>query len=304
MDHIRVLFLGTGAGVPTLTRNVASLAIVLDGRVLLFDCGEGTQHQFFRSPLRPGAAHAIFITHLHGDHLYGLPGLLASLGMHARAQPLTVYGPPGLRAYLDAVPYLGTPYDVRVVEIGAGEVLRAEGYRILCAPLEHRVPCFGFAVIEDDRIGEFNVSRARELGVPAGPLFGRLQRGADITVDGRTIRSADVLGAPRRGRRIVYCTDTVPCAAAVELAKGADLLIHESTYDETLAAEARERGHSTAADAAGVARDAGVRRLLLTHISSRYTDASSLLSEARAIFPNTDLAADFACAEVPRPGGP
>lgn len=302
MDQVRVVFLGTGAGMPTRERNVASLAVTLDGRTLLFDCGEGTQQQLLRAPVRPGAIDAIFITHLHGDHLFGLPGLLASLGMQSRTRPIAIYGPRGLAAFLRAVPYLGTPYDVQLFELpeaARGEVMRGDGFRVDAAPLEHRIDCFGFAVIEDDRPGAFDVARARELGVPDGPLFGRLQRGADVAVGDRIIRSSDVVGLPRRGRRVVYCTDTTPCDAAVELARDADLLIHEATYDASLAAEARERGHSTAAEAATIARRANAARLVLTHVSSRYTDASPLVAEARALFPETTLAADFACVDIP-----
>ncbi|HWS70916.1 MAG TPA: ribonuclease Z [Thermoanaerobaculia bacterium] len=301
---MRVTFLGTGAGVPTPARNVASLAVVLDGRTLLFDCGEGTQHQLFRSTVKPGSIDAIFITHLHGDHLFGLPGLLASLGMQARTRPLMVYGPRGLHKFLAAVPYLGTPYDVRLTEIaGAGEVLREDGFRVVAAPLEHRIECFGFAVIEDDLPGTFDVDRARALGVPAGPLFGHLQRGESVSIGDRVVEPHEVLGARRAGRRIVYCTDTIRCAAAMELARDADLLIHEATYDDSMAMEARERGHSTAVEAAEVARDAGAKRLVLTHLSSRYTDAAPLLAEARGVFANAELAEDFATFDVPRPRG-
>lgn len=304
MDAIRVTFLGTGAGVPTPARNVASLGVVLDGRTLLFDCGEGTQHQLFRSTLKPGSIDALFVTHLHGDHLFGLPGLLASLGMQARTRPLTVYGPRGLHAFLAAVPFLGTPYEVRVAEIAeAGEVLRGDGFRVLAAPLEHRIECFGFAVVEDDLPGAFDVARARALGVPAGPLFGRLQRGEAVPVGDRIIEPHEVVGPSRAGRRIVYATDTVRCDATVALARDADLLIHEATYDASMPVEARERGHSTSAEAAEVARAAGAKRLVLTHFSSRYTDVATLVAEARAIFAETEAAEDFATFDVPRPRG-
>jgi ribonuclease Z len=304
VDQVRVTFLGTGAGVPTPQRNVACVAVVLDGRTLLFDCGEATQHQLFRSTVKPGSIDALFVTHLHGDHLFGLPGLLASLGMQARTRPLTVYGPRGLHAFLTAVPYLGTPYEVQVVEIaGAGEVLRGDGFRVTAAPLKHRIECFGFAVIEDDLPGTFDVERAQALGVPAGPLFGRLQRGEAVTVGEQTIQPHEVLGAPRAGRRIVYCTDTIRCASTVELARGADLLIHEATYDGSLAIEARARGHSTSIEAAEVAIEAGVKQLVLTHLSSRYTDGTPLLAEARGVFANTALAEDLATFDVPRPRG-
>jgi ribonuclease Z len=297
MDQIRIVFLGTSAGMPSRARNVASVAVIMDGRVLLFDCGEGTQHQLMRSDdVRAGGIEAIFITHLHGDHLFGLPGLLSSLGLGGRRDPLIVYGPPGIVAYLQSIPYFGIAYELRVMEIEPGDVRRGDGYRVRCAPLVHHAPCFAYRIDEDARPGRFDADRARALGVPPGPLFGKLQRGEDV--DG--VRSADVVGPSRPGRSIVYCTDTRPCPSAVELARDADVLIHESTYDASLSAEAKARDHSTASEAAGVARDANAGRLILTHFSPRYESAEPLVNEARALFPQTDAAADFACFEVPR----
>ena len=294
MQDLRIVFLGTSAGTPSRERNVASVAMVADGRVLLFDCGEATQHQLMRAPVRSGAIDAIFITHLHGDHLFGLPGLLATLGMHGRSTPLTVYGPAGLHAYLAAVPYGGRAYPVTVVEIEAGEVHRAAGYRVEAAMMDHTAPCFAFALIEDERRGAFDAAGARERGVPPGSMYAALHRGEDVTLpDGTVVRSADVVGPSRPGRRIVYCTDTRPCAAAVQLARDADVLIHESTYADDLATEASERGHSTAGEAAQIARSANVQRLIITHISPRYRDAEPLLADARAVFAATEAAHDF-----------
>ena len=288
MDSIRVVFLGTSSAVPTSSRNVSSVAVVMDGRAVLLDCGEGTQHQLLRSSVR--FIEAVCITHMHGDHVYGLPGLLASLSMNGRTDPLFVYGPPELPAYLESVitlSYLRLQY---ALDFDA----TPSGYSIVTTPLSHRVPATGYCIVENDRRGRFDVERARELGVPEGPLFRQLAHGTDVSVNGRTIRSAEVVGPPRRGRRIAYCTDTRPCAAAVSLAAGADVLIHEATYASDMTAEAEDRGHSTAAEAATVARDAGVGRLILTHFSPRYTDVEPLVAEARTIFPNTSAAADFA----------
>ncbi|HJW93740.1 MAG TPA: ribonuclease Z [Thermoanaerobaculia bacterium] len=297
MDQIRIVFLGTSAGMPSRTRNVAAVAVVMDGRVLLFDCGEGTQQQLLRcEQVRSGGIEAIFITHLHGDHLFGLPGLLSSLGLGGRRDPLIVYGPPGLAAYLRATPYLNLAYELQVIEIEAGEVRRGSGYRVRCAPVVHHARCFAYRVDEDDRPGKFDAAKARALGVPAGPAFGALQRGEDWA----NVRSADVVGPPRRGRSIVYCTDTRPCDSAIELARDAHVLIHESTYDASLSEEAMARDHSTATEAAGVARDAGVERLILTHISPRYESSDALVDEARLVFAQTDAASDFAVFEVPR----
>jgi ribonuclease Z len=295
MHALNLTFLGTSAGVPTRERNVSALALTYAGRVFLFDCGEGTQQQFLRSPVRSGAIEAIFITHLHGDHLYGLPGLLASLGLNGREAPLTVCGPPGIHAYLAAIPYRGTPYPIHVAEVdGEGEIVRGRGFAVRSALLEHSVTCLGFAFVEDERPGVFDVTRARALGVAEGPMFGRLQRGETIELpDGLVVRSDEVVGPRRRGRRVVYCTDTRPCRPAVELAAGTDVLIHEATSGNDYAQEAVERLHATAAEAASVARDAGARKLILTHFSARYRDVTPLLDEARAIFPETVAASDF-----------
>lgn len=282
---MRITFLGTSAGMPSRERNVASVAVTIDGRTLLFDCGEATQHQLMKSGVRMGSIDAVFITHLHGDHLFGLPGLLASMSLNARSARLDVIGPEGLREYLASLPLFHTSFEVRVIDPSPGV------HGVVAAPVEHSAPCFAYAIIEDDRPGTFDPDRARALGIPPGPEWGALQRANDPRV----------VGPPRRGRRVVYCTDTRPCASAIELARGADVLIHESTYGDDMADEARERWHSTAAEAAAVARDAGVGRLLLTHISPRYTDPAPLLEQARAVFPNTDVAGDLACYDVPRP---
>lgn len=290
MQDIRITFLGTSSGTPSRDRNVSSVAIALDGTVLLFDCGEGTQHQLLRAPVRSGAIETIFVSHLHGDHVYGLPGLLATMSMNARAAPLTLVGPDMLRDYVDCALATTDHHPVFPLDI-ARPPYRGRGFTVVAALLDHRIPAFGYRIIEDDRPGAFDVGKARALGIPPGPEYHELQLRNDPRV----------VGPPRRGRRIVYCTDTRPCAAAVELARGADVLIHEATYTSEMSVEADERGHSTAAGAARTAAEAGVGRLILTHFSTRYRDSEPLLAEARAIFPNTDAASDLACFEVPPP---
>jgi ribonuclease Z len=303
MNQVRLVFLGTSAGTPSRERNLPAVALVMDGRALLFDCGEGTQQQILRSTVRAGAIEAIFLSHMHGDHLYGLPGLLATMSLHGRSEPLTLFGPERAAPYLRGVyeaSYAQTAFDLTIVAITDGATIRRDGYDVHARLLDHTAPCFGYAIVEHDRPGAFDVVRARALGVPAGPLYRALQNGNDVTLaGGKVVRSADVVGPPRPGRRIVYCTDTRPCRAAVELARGADVLVHEATYGDDMKDEAGERGHSTAAGAAGIAAEAGVRRLLLTHISPRYGDAAPLLAEARAVFAETELAADFAEVDVP-----
>jgi ribonuclease Z len=283
MQDIRIVFLGTSSGTPTRERNVSSVAMVLDGTVLLFDCGEGTQHQLLRAPVRSGAIDALFITHLHGDHVYGLPGLLATLSMSGRERPLDFVGPDGLREYLDCV--LATTQHNPIFPIRfSSPPYRGKGYTVVAAPLDHTLPALGYCVIEDDRPGAFSPERATALGIPPGPQWGALQRAHDPRVTGPS----------RSGRRVAYVTDTRPCRSAIELARGADVLIHESTYAEEMRSEADERLHSTAMGAARVAAEAGVGKLILTHFSSRYRDAAPLVEEARGVFANVEAASDFA----------
>jgi ribonuclease Z len=298
---MRVIPLGTSSGKPTIKRNVSALAVAREGEWLLFDCGEGAQTQVARAGLSPNRLAAVFISHLHGDHFNGLPGLLSTMGLDRRTRELTLAGPPGVREYLNTlerlrVIFITYPLDLKELTATADlkAVLETADYAVTARPLDHRLFTLGYRVDERSRPGRFNVARARELGVPEGPLWGRLQSGDDVTLDdGRMIQSLEVLGPPRPGKSVAYCLDTRPCAASVELARGVDLLIHEATYTEGLAAEAREYGHSTAAQAARTARDAGARRLLITHFSTRYPDPAVLLEEARAIFPETMLAEDL-----------
>jgi len=286
-QDLRITFLGTSAGMPSCERNVASIAMQIDGSVLLFDCGEGTQHQLQRAPVRSGAIDAIFITHVHGDHVYGLPGLLATLSMNNRARPLTIVGPPGVRDYLQGV--LATTQHNPIFDIEyATPPYRGNGFTVIAAELEHSVTCYGYCVIEDDHPGRFDPEKARALGFIPGPQFAQLVRDNDPRV----------VGPSRRGRRIAYCTDTRPHANAVQLARDADVLIHESTYGDELATEALERLHSTARHAAEIAREANAARLILTHFSTRYTDVAPLVAQAREVFANVDAAHDLATFEI------
>ena len=289
MQDIRIVFLGTSSGTPSRERNVSSVAVVLDGTMILFDCGEGTQHQLLRAPVRSGAIEAMCITHLHGDHVYGIPGLLATLSMNGRTRPLALVGPEGLREYVEATlttTHHHPMFDVQV----AAPPYRGEGFTIVAASLEHSIPALGYCIVENDLPGKFDPERARALGIPPGPQWHELQQAHDPRV----------VGPSRKGRRIAYVTDTRPCASAVELARGADVLIHESTYASDLIDDAEARLHSTATGAARIAAEAGVGLLLLTHFSTRYVDVAPLVAEARAIFPNSEAASDLAVFEVPR----
>ena len=309
---MKITFLGTGSGAPSRTRNVSSIALQLAQRAALwlFDCGEGTQHQILRTPLRLSQLERIFLTHLHGDHLFGLMGLLASRSLQgSNATPVTLYGPPGLAEYVHCSlqaswTRLGFPLQVETVE--PGEVYADEGVRVVAGPLEHRIPTFGYAVIERERPGRFDVQQAQALGIPPGPLYGALKRGETVTLpDGRTIHGAALVGPARPGRKLVYCADTIYTPQAVALARGADVLIHEATFAHTELQRAEEALHATATMAARVAHEAGVGLLILTHISPRYESGSrsrldELLAEAQAIFPNTCLAHDLWSYEVPQ----
>ena len=308
---MRITFLGTSAGVPTRARNVSCVALRPPQRaeVWLFDCGEGTQHQLLRSDLNISQVSRVFITHMHGDHVYGLMGLLATCGLSGHARAVTLYGPRGLSEYVRDVSrrtQLYTSYPLEVHTVEGGKVFEDEEYTVTCAPLRHRLTAYGYRVTEKDRPGHFDVARARELGIPPGPVYGSLKRGERVTLpDGRTFDGSDFSGPPLRGRTVVYCTDTTYCRAAVELARDADLLIHEATFAEADEPLAVRSTHSTAAMAARVAREAGARRLLITHLSPRYfpgnqTEPEDLLREARAVFPATELAQDFLSVDVPR----
>ncbi|MFQ6538351.1 MULTISPECIES: ribonuclease Z [Aphanothece] len=306
---MQVTFLGTSSGVPTRSRNVSGVALRLPQRseLWLFDCGEGTQHQFLRSELRVSQLRRIFVTHMHGDHVFGLPGLLASLGLAGTCKGIDLYGPDRLRDYIEGVLHTSSTrigYPVRHHRVhraaeGGTVLLDDADLSVRCAPLTHRVPAYAYRVDQKPRAGRFDVERARALGIPPGPIYADLKQGRTVTLeDGRIIRGASLCGPSRPGASVVYCTDTVFCEAAVRLAEGADLLIHESTFSHAEADLAYQRQHSTSTMAAQTALEAGVRQLALTHLSPRYVPGNpigpdDLLAEARAIFANTLLARDF-----------
>jgi ribonuclease Z len=304
---LSVTFLGTGASIPTIDRNVAALAVHREGETLLFDCGEGTQRQMMRYGVG-FSFREIFFTHYHADHMLGLTGLLRTMGLQDRSNPVTLYGPRGAQRILGAAVSLGierNKFPVEVLEIRPGDRLVRDQYDIVVFETEHRADTLGFALVEHPRLGRFNPDRAQELGIPEGPLWGRLHKGQTVTLEnGQTFGPADLVGPQRKGRRLVYTGDTRPHFGVIEAAKQADLLIHEATFGGDELERAKETGHSTAAEAARVALEAGVSRLVLTHISSRYNrDASELLAEARAVFPETVIARDGMTVEVPYADG-
>lgn len=302
---LRVTFLGTASSRPTVNRNVSAIAVRREGRSFLFDCGEGTQRQMMRFGVG-FAVEEVFITHAHADHYLGLTGLLRTLGLQGRREPLAVWGPADSRPLLETLVGLGgdrLPFPVRLRELPPGEEANYDGFRIRAVPTGHAPNAIGLALVEESRPGRFDVEAAHRLGVPEGPLFGRLHRGETVRAeDGRTVRPEEVVGPARPGRKVVYSGDTPPTEAMVDAARSADLLIHEATFDRTEARRAAETRHSTASQAARVAARAGVRKLVLTHLSARYADRPGLLlREARETFRACTVARDGMVVEVPFP---
>jgi len=297
-----IVFLGTAGSAPTAARGLPATLIRRGGERLLFDCGEGTQRQLLRS-VGLVDLEEIFLTHFHADHVLGLPGILKTFGLRGRDAPLTIYGPPGLRALLsDLQPLIGrTPFELRLVELEPNEELERDGYRIAAFNVRHRVQAYGYALVEDERPGRFDEHAAIRLGVTPGPDFGRLQDGEAVTTAaGDEVRPEQVLGEPRPGRKVVLSGDTAPSEMTVVVAHGADLLVHEATFGDDEADRARETGHTTARAAAELAAEAEVMLLALTHLSPRHP-AGALRAEAREVFENTIVPRDFDRVEVPLP---
>src|SRR5881398_3650937 len=297
---LAVTFLGTSAARPTVERNVSALALVREGETLLFECGEGTQRQM----LRYGVSFAlseIFFTHFHADHFLGVIGLIRTLGLQGREEPLRLYGPKGGKHVLGQAISLGVervPFPIEVIEVKPGAIMRDAGsgmrdaYEIHVFATEHGGGSVGYALREHERPGRFDPEKARAAGVPEGPLWGKLQRGETVGLtDGRTVSADGIVGPKRPGRLVVFTGDTRPCAAVVDAAQRADLLIHEATFGEEEKERAKETGHSTAREAAQVALAAKARRLVLSHVSARYSiSAEELIKEAREVFPETTVA--------------
>jgi ribonuclease Z len=300
---LSLTFLGTGAACPTVDRNVSSLALHREGEMLLFDCGEGTQRQM----MRYGVGFSfkdVFFTHYHADHFLGIIGLCRTMGLMDRKEGVTLYGPKGAQRILSGALAIGierTKFPVDIIEVKPGDRLGRGEYEIAVFETEHRADTVGFALVEHDRLGRFDPDRARELGVPEGPLWGQIHKGKAVTLpDGRSVSPADLVGPARPGRTVVLSGDTRPHPAVLSAAKGADLLVHEATFGEDEKTRALETGHSTAREAAIMARDAGVHQLVLTHVSARYSrEAPELLAEAQEIFPGTVIARDGMVIEVP-----
>jgi len=290
---MKIVLLGTSSAVPTLTRGLSCTALIREGDVFLFDCGEGTQLQLMRSGVKRSRIHSIFIGHLHGDHLYGIAGLLSTLHLDGREAPLNVFGPEGLRVFLNAAfrtQDLQFIFKLTVREFPRGyrgRVLDEEEFYVEALPLDHSIFCLGWRFQEKSKPGVFNLERAQELGIPRGPLYGRLQHGENIRLDdGRVITPDMVLGEARQGKSVAYCLDTQFSERSIQLADKCTALIHETTFGPDAVAMARERKHSTMEDAARVAKEAGAQTLIATHFSSRYDgrQVAQIRDEARSVF--------------------
>ncbi|WP_346768753.1 ribonuclease Z [Paenibacillus sp. HB172176] len=306
-------FMGTGAGRPNKHRNVSGLALQMtegEGNWWLFDAGEATQHQVMQLPLKPSKLEKVFVTHMHGDHVYGLPGLLSSRSFDGGETPIHLYGPKGIKSYLQDVFRLTSTtldYELVIHELNETEstqvVVKEPQFTVTAMPLAHRIPCYGYRIVEQDCPGKLLVEKLKALGVKEGPLFGKLKNGESVALaDGSVVHSKDVTNQPLPGRIVTILGDTRPCASVRPLAEKADLLVHEATFAAGMETKAHEFGHSTTLEAARAARDAGAKQLALTHFSGRYSNEqlSLLEQEAASVFPNTTAALDLSFIDIKR----
>lgn len=300
-------FLGTGAGMPSKQRNTSACMLEMydeRGTAWLFDCGEATQHQILQTTIKPRKIEKIFITHLHGDHIFGLPGLLGSRSFLAGEETLTIYGPTGIKRWIETtleISQTHLKYPLTIIEIEEGTVFEDAQFIVEAKLLQHVIPCFGYRVTQKPLAGELQMEKAIALGVPKGPLLGKLKAGMDITLaDGTIVKSTDVVSAQKEGKRIAYLGDTKYCEAAIVLSKDCDVIVHEATFDASTAELAGQYGHATNQEAAMVAQQANAKALILNHISARFLtkDLEQLLVEARAVFPNTFMANDLTVFHV------
>lgn len=304
---MELFFLGTGSGLPSSERNVSCcvLNLMKERKSLwVFDCGEGTQHQFLKTQLKIPKIEKIFITHLHGDHLFGLPGLLSSRAFASQPVPLTVYGPKGIKEYVSVVMSVSASrvsYPLEVIEINEGVIFEDEQFIVSCSLLTHRIESYGFRVVEKDKLGALNIKLLSKLKVPEGPHLKLLKEGKEVKLaDGRILQGTDFIKPPIKGKIITIFGDTTPNKKSIILADGADVMVHEATFAENLAELAEKYGHSTTTQTARLAKKANVKKLIITHISSRYSesDQKQLLNECQKIFKQTIVAKDFSCFVV------
>lgn len=307
---MELYFLGTNAGVPSLERNVTSVALrLLEERrsFWLIDCGEATQHQILRSPLKLSKLEKIFVTHLHGDHIFGLPGLISSRAYQGGDTPLQIYGPLGLKAFIENALQISQShinYELEIIEHEGGAIFEDDRFYVESALLEHRIASYGYRFVEKDQPGKLNMTYLDSLGIKPGPQYGQLKRGQSVTaLDGTVVKPSEVLGEPKKGRIVTVLGDTRPCAGVITLAKGADVLVHEATFLHELASTAHTYYHSTAKQAAEAAKEADVNMLYMTHFSSRYKSEEqleALASEAQQTFPASELAQEHVLYPIER----
>ncbi len=301
---LTVRFLGTSASRPTVERNVTSVAMIREGETLLFDCGEGTQRQMMRYGIS-FALEDIFFTHMHADHMLGVIGLFRTLSLQGRTEPMRLWGPRGSAQLLQQAIALGSdkqPFPLEINEVTPESPIVRKGYSIVPYAADHKDKlALGFALVEEIRLGRFNPDKAREMGIPEGPAWGKIHKGQSVTLDdGRVVEPSELVGPSRPGRRVVFTGDTRPAETTIQISEGADLLIHEATFSDEEHPRAVETGHATAREAAQVAIKAGVKRLVLTHLSARYSvNTAELLQQAKEVFPETVIARDGFEIEVP-----
>ncbi len=305
---MELVALGTGAASPTLERNVAAYALLRLGEILLFDCGEGTQVQFAKAKISMYKVSKIFITHLHGDHFYGLIPFLTTLQLNKRTTPLELYGPKGIREYIDfmkRISQVGFQYDLKITEIDedfeGGVIFENSEYVVKAMPLLHRIFVLGYALEEKEKPGHFNNELAEELGIPSGPVRGQIKKGATVTLENGTVVTPEmIIGEPIKGKKVTYCTDTLYYKNSVKLAQESDLLIHEGTFDPDELEKAQQTKHATSLQAALVAKKSNSKNLLITHISSRYvgTNRHLIKKGIAEVFPNFTIAKDLMKIEI------
>ncbi len=295
---LEIVFLGTSGSLPTSQRNLPAVALHRGREIILFDCAEGTQRQMLKVGLSINRITKIFISHLHGDHVMGLPGILQTLSLLERETPLHIYGPSKLSSFISSLIEtleFGLSFDLHIHHVHGGDVIEFPDYIVKCEEVNHGpIEAYAYAFEEKPRPGKFHPEKAVALGIPMGPLWKQLQLGRSVVLEnGRLVHSEEVVDPPRPGRKVVYSGDTAPCQSLTKLSAFADVLIHESTFDHALEHKAYETRHSTSVQAALTAREAKVKLLVLTHISSRYTDLKIILQQAKEIFTNTIVAQDF-----------
>jgi ribonuclease Z len=301
---IRIIFLGTGGSIPTPKRGLPSMIVQREGEQLMFDCGEGVQRQIIKARTGFHKKMKVFITHMHGDHLLGLPGLMQTMALLDRQRKLDVYGPPGIIDFLECIKktvQFALTFPIEIHEIQEqGKIYDEDAYSVEAIRSNHVIPSLAYAFVEKPRAGRFYPEKAKSLGIQEGPLWSSLQKGQPVQLpNGKIVKPEDVSGPLRPGRKIVYTGDTRPFRQLANFALGADLLVHDSTLDDTLSERAEEDGHSTPSQAAETAKKAKVKRLVLTHISARYDETDVLFGQAKKIFDNVVVAEDFMKIEIP-----